>query len=843
VPHTHTFGCRLLCLQDPAARPDARSLLQHEWVQFNRRTLRGTWSKTQGFRSRAAAGAKAADAHENVNSVVARILQAEGSEDELIPARGSFEAQHGRASIGATSTGSSVGLQQPAPVRTIDASMGPLASNTPARLALQQDALLTSSSQGSSAMQQQLANAPTLPSGSLPSVEALQQQQQGRRVGSIELAQQQQQNGAPSPVPSPRSRLGQQGYQQQQELITAGQQQQQQRDNSGELGRPPPLIFQGEQLQYGPGSSSRFSPGRQQLQQQQSGGMSPPVEWPPHELDSPLGMLLARIQGDSFVGPGGGMGTPSSAAAAAAAAAAQAAVGGQNLMAWLEDGPVGGGRGSSSFNGVAGGSSRGQLLEGSGLFGGGLLPSASSTSLDATSLQAGGLDGESSLLLEAKRKVRDLVRSLRPGPRDAGANMTPQQASLGLAALFNKQPDARQLFLSEGGVLAALELLDAEQVRGFAGFRQGMFERAGVWDDHGLPHTLTTCARHAAATAAWHQARLAEAALDLLSAFTASDTRLLESLCLVGLVPVVVRMAAAGGAISSSSWQQQQQQPYGGGGGYAAGGGLPGAGGGSSSGKEGDGSAGFAGASAAAGGSSSLGALALGGPPAHSGSSAELTRLRVKAAGFVAQLCFAKETTLQMLIACGGLRCLVVMVQDNLHDPSTLTLTAVACIWRVLETYGALPLNYICRIFASAGLITRLYAVVKQLVALNRQQQQQRGGGGGGYAGGSSHSQPKLHHLHSPSNPNVFGSNAFIPLGSIAIGQAAMSAVAAAAATDSSDAAASGTAAVSIPGGKGGSSKGAGGRGGSRGSPSVDSGLAGEARGWAGSGSATVELA
>jgi hypothetical protein len=70
--------------------------------------------------------------------------------------------------------------------------------------------------------------------------------------------------------------------------------------------------------------------------------------------------------------------------------------------------------------------------------------------------------------------------------------------------------------------------------------------------------------------------------VELVCAFTAGDTRLLESLCLVGIVPAMCRMA------------------------------LP-------------------------------------APPGAE-------RLRSRAAGFVQQLCFSGATTLQMLIACGGLR-------------------------------------------------------------------------------------------------------------------------------------------------------------------------------------------
>jgi hypothetical protein len=393
------------------------------------------------------------------------------------------------------------------------------------------------------------------------------------------------------------------------------------------------------------------------------------------------------------------------------------------------------------------------------------------------------MENESSYLLEVKRKVRDLVRGLRPLPNASAQQSAQSQASAAcaLAGLFNRQPEARQLFLAEGGVLAALELLDAEL------------------------------------------ARVAEAGLEVLRAFTASDTRLLESLCLVGLVPVVVRMAAAGGAVGGSSggWQ-----PPGGGASYTAGG----LGSGGSTLGKGDGPLGTPGLAAAGGGggmaaaAAGVGALALGGPPVHSGSSAEVTHLRKKAAGFVVQLCYTKETTLQMFIACGGLRCLVVMVQDNLQDCNTLTPVAVACIWQVLETYGALPINYICRIFAAAGLVPRLYAVIKQLLSLSRQQQQQqqqRSVGPGGTL-----PVPKLHHLTAPLTPQglPFAIADFFPLGSLGTGARDAQQAAAAAgggAADSSDAAGAAAAAGTVGKGLG---KVLGGR---KGSPVVDSGLAG----------------
>jgi hypothetical protein len=415
-PCAHLFAFRL---QDPSARPDARGLLQHEWVQFNRRTLRGTWSKTQGFKSRAAGGPKASDAHESVNSVVARILLAEGSEDELALPRSSFEAQQAAAAAGrsmdAAGTGSSsaASIPQPSMVRTIDASVGPLASDTPPRLALQQDTLLTASSlsgAGAGAAGAAAAAVQASASGPLPGDDAAAERQARRMPGSIELAAQPGYlNGTGSPVASPRSRLRQQQpgaymqqqqpqqqpYQQQQqfqqEVQAAGQQQQGyqlQQSGAAELrspagGRPPPLMYQGEQLQYGPGTSGRGSPTRQQMMVAFPAGA---------EIDSPLGNLLARIQGDQYVlpaGPGSVPITPS----AAAVAGISGPLGSQNLMAWLDDGPPTGGRAASSYNGLAG-ASRNQLMDG-GLFGGlglggnsYLLHVPSTNSLDSTSMQS-----------------------------------------------------------------------------------------------------------------------------------------------------------------------------------------------------------------------------------------------------------------------------------------------------------------------------------------------------------------------------------------------------------------------------------------------------------------------
>jgi hypothetical protein len=182
--------------------------------------------------------------------------------------------------------------------------------------------------------------------------------------------------------------------QQQQELQAAGQQQQQleyqqqQGNSQADLGppgggQPGGYIYQGEALQYGPGAGGRGTPMRQQMY-----GPSPV----PVDMDSPLGNLLARIQGDQYVMPGVPGNVPLTPSAAAAAGIS-GPIGSQNLMAWLDDGPLGGTRAAGSFNGLAG-TSRGQLMDG-GLFGGlglgtnsYLLHVPSSASLDSTSMQS-----------------------------------------------------------------------------------------------------------------------------------------------------------------------------------------------------------------------------------------------------------------------------------------------------------------------------------------------------------------------------------------------------------------------------------------------------------------------
>jgi hypothetical protein len=114
------------------------------------------------------------------------------------------------------------------------------------------------------------------------------------------------------------------------------------------------------------------------------------------------------------------------------------------------------------------------------------------------------------------------------------------------------------------------------------------------------------------------------------------------------------------------------------------------------------------------------------------------------------------------------------MVQDNLQDPSSLTPTGLACIWRALEAHSALPINYTCRLLAQAGLVPRLFAVIRQAVSLQarseRQQQQQQQAGGGGSSGALS-----ARHAHTLSNASGYDSSAASAVGLGGVARSALS--------------------------------------------------------------------
>jgi hypothetical protein len=98
---------------------------------------------------------------------------------------------------------------------------------------------------------------------------------------------------------------------------------------------------------------------------------------------------------------------------------------------------------------------------------------------------------------------------MRPGAKDA--NMTPAQACASLALTFSKLPEARQHFVAEGGLLAAMELLDSEAQR------------------------------------------VLEPLLELINTFIGGDARNLHALCMMGMVPAVCRCAPARGGVHAAA--------------------------------------------------------------------------------------------------------------------------------------------------------------------------------------------------------------------------------------------------------------------------------------------------
>jgi hypothetical protein len=57
--------------KNPQRRPEAAALLNHRWILNHRRTLRASWTRTQGLKARSGR----TDAHASVATVVERILQ------------------------------------------------------------------------------------------------------------------------------------------------------------------------------------------------------------------------------------------------------------------------------------------------------------------------------------------------------------------------------------------------------------------------------------------------------------------------------------------------------------------------------------------------------------------------------------------------------------------------------------------------------------------------------------------------------------------------------------------------------------------------------------------------
>jgi hypothetical protein len=442
-------GTLLLQSQDPALRPNAQELLQHEWIQYNRRTLRSSWSRAQGYKTR---GGRSTDAHESVNSVISRILHAEGSEDDPMLVDGVAAAD----SVGpatptvAAAPGTSASASAAAAVRTVDAVSGPLATSTdtPGSVVLMRDAATSSSSLEQEAyhpqQQQQQQQQRVVKKQVSSSSSGAQGQQQQQAGSSIELSSSQGavrdakgvaaaavsavaaaaaghsgMEGVPGPGPGSKdgpglSRAkGQQANNSSNNIAAADQsgsttsQQQQQfsvdpRGPNGALSIPGPRTAEQQQQEGPPGpSGGSGSSGYpvfmgQQLRYAPAAAHTPRVggimrsgslmEVP----ESPLSSFLARLQGDVS-----GCETPASGQVS----------GSNHLLAWLDEGP-GSGHGGLGRRSVSS-SSRDFGRAMSPMNGGILLADVSVSSRGAGGDSLGVEATDSSFIMESRRKVRE----------------------------------------------------------------------------------------------------------------------------------------------------------------------------------------------------------------------------------------------------------------------------------------------------------------------------------------------------------------------------------------------------------------------------------------------------
>lgn len=633
--------------KDPVLRPNAITLLQHEWVQINRRTLRSSWARSAGFQNTKHGGRAAVDAHEKVASVVSRMLAVDDDDPAGATAGAGAATASGTAAAGADNA--DAGSFRPDSASSMQSARalatrgnGQTVTSSLASLPLPEERSTVSVQSVSSERAADAADGHSSPSRASDAARNLET----AAVAAASTSRSSPVGGRPArgaagaaqpPPPSPAARASTPV-----------------RHKTSDSIEQYPLLSQVDSP--GAGSGSHVLPrttsgatagggvvaaraAARGASRAQSAAPSPDV-WverpynnyydtdadedgplpstsaaaPPtrapanstvhhhdnhhqpssvNDQDSALSSFLARLNGEPP--------TPTTPAGAPHATAGYTVGGNQNLMAWLDEGER-----RASF-------SDGRMC----MTGESFVPRTSRGPSPASTLDA----SETSFIMESKRKVRDLVRSMRPSAKDA--NMTPQQACASLTAMFAVNYEARHFFIAEQGVLALLELLELENVK------------------------------------------LLEPALELAVAFTQGDTRILESICFTGMVPAIARYS---------------QSPY-------------------------------------------------------------SPHLRVPAAAFIHQLCFAKDTTLQMFIACRGLKYLVGMLNDNPADPPALTFTSMACIWRVFDTFRVLPLAYVCRILAQHGLVQRLYAILKQLYASSYARNN---------AGAAS-----WHHVHSPSSAGI----------------------------------------------------------------------------------------
>lgn len=88
--------------------------------------------------------------------------------------------------------------------------------------------------------------------------------------------------------------------------------------------------------------------------------------------------------------------------------------------------------------------------------------------------------------------------------------------------------------------------------------------------------------------------------------------------------------------------------------------------------------------------------------------------IRLEAANFVRQLCYASDFTRKMFIACDGLPVLLSFLEENYEHNKTLMWNSIDCIRHVFEITTN-PKNDICRLFCKFGLLEPLTRTLEQV--------------------------------------------------------------------------------------------------------------------------------
>ncbi|KAJ9512924.1 hypothetical protein QJQ45_029056 [Haematococcus lacustris] len=489
------------CFQkDPRRRPTAAQLLQHPWIQQNRRTLRSSWRRAGAAGSlQGSKGNRPAQDHESLTSVISRMMESEESEEAA--ARRLQEAALAAPSTSASVVSAGPGTTHPPlplplpppPDSSLVAVNAATAAPTPSVAGMPMAAVGQGGGGAPPGLARLVSPSPlrdgalAVPLTSQPDSSAAANSGSAEGLSSAAARLQ----GALGPGTAPG--------------LTAP------------LTAPHPPSAQVPPGAAGngavPGAARLWpTPGPMQAPQQPAQHASP-VQYPDAQQQQQQHVSQASASPSGLtqpgqaapLGPGRGPGPPAAGPIThlvSMLGGAPCQVGG-NLGPWLEDAD----RTTAPS---------GQLP----LAAGQQQPAATSLSFAAAAAAPGAAASgpelqdsadllglvDSGSMLELQRQVKALVRALRPSP-------SAPKACRELAALIARSPGAKQLMLTETGALLLLELLDPDRLG-----RDTVFSEA-------------------------LRNQFADGALELLMALTKDDVLTLETVCLLGIGPAAARYA------------------------------------------------------------------------------------------------------------------------------------------------------------------------------------------------------------------------------------------------------------------------------------------------------------